>query len=71
MPRGEPDIPIPGDDEPEEGSRRAALLALLVIAALVVGGVFLWDELARVSSLQDCVAQGRTNCVPIATPTPR
>ena len=64
MPRGEPDLPIPGGNEPQ-GSRRAALLALVVILALVVGGLFLWDRLSRMAAIQDCVAQGRSNCAPI------
>ena len=65
MPRGEPDMPVPGGNEPQ-GSRRGALLALIVILALVVGGLFLWDRLSRMAAIQDCVAQGRTNCAPIA-----
>ena len=64
MPRGEPDIPIRDGREPD-GSRRMALLALLVIAALVVGGLFLWNQLSRMAAIQDCVAQGRTNCAPV------
>ncbi|MGH7085825.1 MAG: hypothetical protein ACREFN_12630 [Acetobacteraceae bacterium] len=66
MPRGEPDLPIPGGQEPE-GSRRAALLALVVIAVLVSGGLFLWDEISHMAAVQDCVASGRTNCAPIAS----
>lgn len=73
MPRGEPDLPIPGGNEPE-GSRRGALLALIVIAVLVVGGLFLWGELSHMAAIQDCVASGRTNCAPIggtsASPRP-
>ena len=64
MPRGEPDLPIPGGHEPE-GSRRGALLALVVIAVLVAGGLFLWGQLSRMAAIQDCVASGRTNCAPI------
>jgi len=70
MPRGEPDLPVPTGREPD-GSRRTALLALIVIAALVVGGLFLWGELSRMAAIQDCVASGRTNCAPIAAPSPR
>lgn len=66
MPRGEPDLPIPGGQEPE-GSRRGAVLALIVIAVLVAGGLFLWDEVAHMAAIQDCVASGRTNCAPIAS----
>jgi hypothetical protein len=67
MPRGDGDMPIPGGNEPE-GSRRAALFALVVILALVVAGLFLWDRLSRMAAIQDCVAQGRSNCAPISAP---
>ncbi|MGH7072460.1 MAG: hypothetical protein ACREFO_20970 [Acetobacteraceae bacterium] len=67
MPRGEPDLPIPGGQEPE-GSRRGAVLALIVIAVLLAGGLFLWDEIAHMAAIQDCVTSGRTNCAPIASP---
>ncbi|HUC16794.1 MAG TPA: hypothetical protein VMA37_03795 [Acetobacteraceae bacterium] len=68
MPRGEGDMPIPGGNEPQ-GSRRGALIALLVIVAIIVGGLFLWNRIARMAAIQDCVAEGRTNCVPIAVPS--
>lgn len=64
MPRGEPDMPMPGGNEPQ-GSRRGALIALVVILVLVIGGLFLWDRIARMAAIQDCVAEGRTNCAPI------
>jgi hypothetical protein len=64
MPRGEPDMPMPGGNEPQ-GSRRGALIALVVILVLIVGGLFLWDKISRMAAIQDCVAQGRTNCAPI------
>lgn len=65
MPRGEFDMPIPGGNEPQ-GSRRGALIALVVILALIVGGLFLWDRISRMAAIQDCVAQGRSNCAPIS-----
>ncbi len=65
MPRGESDMPIPGGNEPQ-GSRRGALIALVVILALIVGGLFLWDRISRMAAIQDCVAQGRSNCAPIS-----
>jgi len=68
MPRGEGDIPVPGGNEPQ-GSRRGALVALLVILAIIVGGLFLWNRIARMAAIQDCVAEGRTNCVPISAPS--
>jgi hypothetical protein len=67
MPRGDEDLPIPSGQQPE-GSRRGAVLALIVIVALVAGGLFLWREISHMAAIQDCVAQGRTNCAPVAAP---
>lgn len=64
MPRGEADLPIPGGHEPG-GSRRGALLALILLLALVAGGLFLWGEVSRMAAIQDCAASGRTNCAPV------
>jgi hypothetical protein len=61
-------------DEPE--NRRApdprlpALIGLLIVLLLVVGGVLLVHELGRASRLQDCVMSGRTNCAPIDPNSP-
>ena len=53
------------DETPEEerARRRGQLIALLVIAVLVVGGLWLANVLGSVSRIQDCVMSGRTNCV--------
>jgi hypothetical protein len=45
-------------------SQRAALLGLLVCGLLVLGGLLLVYELRSMSSIQDCVMQGRSNCSP-------
>jgi hypothetical protein len=47
------------------GSRRGALLALLLIAALVVGAILLTQRLHRDAAVQDCVASGRRDCAAI------
>lgn len=67
MPRGEPDMPSRNGREPE-GSRRMALLALVIVIAVVVGGLFVWQRLSRMAAIQDCVASGRTNCAPVTAP---
>ena len=54
-------------DDHAASPRRGALIALLVIAVLVVGGLWLSQHLAAVSRLQDCVMSGRSNCAPVAT----
>jgi hypothetical protein len=50
------------DDQPP---RRGALIALIVIAVLLVGGIWLSRTLHGVGNLQDCVMSGRTNCAPV------
>jgi hypothetical protein len=51
------------DEEYARARRRTHLIALVVIAALVLGGIWLVGVLGSVSRLQDCVMSGRTNCV--------
>jgi hypothetical protein len=46
-------------------SRRGAVIGLLVIVLLVVGGLLLVHALQRMSQIQDCAMSGRTNCAPI------
>jgi hypothetical protein len=50
--------------------RRRALIGLLVIVLLVIGGLMLAHILRDVGRLQDCVMSGRTNCAPVETSTP-
>lgn len=54
----------------ESDPRWMALLRLLLVIALAVGGLLLVRELRSVSQLQDCVMSGRTNCAPIDTKPP-
>ena len=61
----------PHDDEPEAGSRRAALAGLLLILALVAAGYFLMTALRHNADLEDCLMSGRRNCAPIEVPPPR
>ncbi|QPF81605.1 hypothetical protein IC762_17400 [Bradyrhizobium genosp. L] len=50
--------------EPEDGggSRRGALVGLLVAVVMLVVGLWLARELTAQSKLQDCLMSGRTNC---------
>jgi hypothetical protein len=60
-------MPTPDpDDEYEPASNRGALIALGVVAALILGGLWLMHVLSAASATQDCIASGRTNCAPIA-----
>jgi hypothetical protein len=51
-----------GDDGPI--NIRGALGALLLLAALIMLGLWIIDALRQADALQDCVLQGRTNCLP-------
>jgi hypothetical protein len=57
-------------DPPAPDTRRGALLGLVVIVLLVLGGLFLAHVLHGASQLQDCVLSGRSNCAPIDSTSP-
>jgi hypothetical protein len=52
-------------EEPQRGSSRGPIVALVLVVVLVLGGWWLSQRLRSVSSLQDCVMTGRTNCAPV------
>jgi hypothetical protein len=58
----------PQHEEPyveSERDRRIANIVLLVfLVALVGGGIWLVNAMFEQRRLDDCVAQGRTNCAP-------
>jgi hypothetical protein len=61
----EPDVPKPQGTEvaPEgSGSRRGALVGLVLILLLVIGGLVLTRVLHGMAQLQDCALSGRSNC---------
>jgi hypothetical protein len=51
-------------DDPEPPSRRNALLALVAIVLLVIGGIWLARVLHNSTRLEDCLMAGRRNCTP-------
>lgn len=63
------DAPLPREP-PGSDPRRRALIGLLIIVVLVIGGLLLARILRNVGRLQDCVMSGRTNCAPIESPKP-
>ena len=50
-------------DHDDPGSRRNALIAMIVVAMIIAAGWFIGDILAGVARIQDCVMSGRRNCV--------
>ena len=50
--------------EQDANSQRGALIGLLICLLLVLGGLLLVHELRKMSNIQDCVMQGRSNCSP-------
>jgi hypothetical protein len=66
----EPEEPPPqapesrrGNEAPgTPGSRRGALVGLVIILLLVAGGLLLTRVLRGMSQLQDCALSGRSNC---------
>ena len=51
-----------GDDP---GRSRQLIAACVVLAVLVLGGLWLTGVLRGAANIQDCVAAGRSNCAPI------
>jgi hypothetical protein len=61
----EPDVPKPrGSDVVPEGagSRRGALVGLVLVLLLVIGGLLLTHVLRGMAQLQDCALSGRSDC---------
>ena len=52
-------------DGDEGGSGRQLIAAIIVIAVLIAGGLWLTGVLRGTSNIQDCAMSGRTNCAPI------
>jgi hypothetical protein len=50
------------DESPNENSRRAALVGLLVVLLLLGGALLVTHILGNASKFQDCSISGRANC---------
>jgi hypothetical protein len=69
-PRPPPPVRRPLDEEErrQESDRFTATLAGFAAALLLaLVGLYLLQELARISKLEDCLLQGRSNCARIET----
>jgi hypothetical protein len=61
----EPQAPKPPEryEEPDPpGTRRGALVGLVLVLLLVAGGLLLTRVLRGMAQLQDCALSGRSNC---------
>jgi hypothetical protein len=63
----EPDEPEDPEDpeDPEEdpsGTRHGALVGLVLVVLLVVGGLVLTHVLHSMARFQDCILSGRSDC---------
>jgi hypothetical protein len=54
------------EDDPRGGPLRA-VVGLGLIALLIVGVLFVMQQLRHSAAIQDCMASGRTNCAPISS----
>jgi hypothetical protein len=59
-------------DEPIDYRHRMMmnLIALAILIALVVAGVWIANTISDLQREQDCLMQGRSNCAPIEVPIP-
>lgn len=55
------------EDEDPPASRRGPMVILVLLVVAVIGGIFLVNRLHSMSSIQDCMMSGRTNCAPISS----
>ena len=60
------------DDTDEYRNRmRANLAAIVLVGLLIWCGYWLFNTLAEMRRVQDCILTGRTNCAPISVPNNR
>jgi hypothetical protein len=59
---------MPPENTPPPTPGGPRLTHLLIIAALVIGGLLLVHVLRNAARMQDCLLSGRTNCAPIEVP---
>jgi hypothetical protein len=58
-----------GDDYRQR--MRANIAAIVLVALLIWCGFWLFNTLADLRQVQDCILTGRTNCAPITVPAER
>ncbi len=55
------------EQEEQQPSRRAAIVTMIIIALVLLGAIYMVNRLHQMSTVQDCIMAGRTNCAPIQT----
>jgi len=58
----QPDTSPPDPVEPQEGGQRGAVVALVFVVLLVLGGYWLFHELEHHGEIDNCIASGRRGC---------
>ena len=53
------------DEDGGSGSPLRALVGLGLAVVLILGVLFVMQQLRHAAAIQDCVASGRSNCAPI------
>jgi hypothetical protein len=59
------------DSEDYRYRMRANVAAIVLVALLIWSGYWLFNTLAEMRKVQDCILMGRTNCAPISVPVER
>ena len=59
------------DSEDYRNRMRANIAAILLVGVLIWCGYWLFNTLAELRKVQDCILMGRTNCAPISVPLDR
>lgn len=54
-------------DDDQKGSALRKVVGLGLIVMLILGALFVVEQLRHAAAIQDCLASGRTNCAPIAS----
>ena len=52
-------------EDDQRGSALRAVVGLALVVVLILGVLFVVQQLRHAAAIQDCVASGRTNCAPI------
>ena len=60
--------PDNGEAGSEKDRRNANIVLLLFFVVLIGGGVWLVNALLEQRAMDNCLAQGRRNCAPVAAP---